>query len=113
MDSHHAPYASVATKNRIRSFETVQDHHPANRIELSRGRDLVVEPGPAGGPINFLAHPVLEVEGKPVKIKASFSFRREHPVAAAGEAISDSGASRSVAGPDVLAVIEHMGIRRR
>jgi len=24
-------------------------HHPANRIELSRGRDLVVEPGPASG----------------------------------------------------------------
>ena len=30
-------------------------HHPANRFELSRGRDLVVEPGPASGPINFLA----------------------------------------------------------
>jgi transglutaminase-like putative cysteine protease len=56
-------------------------HHPANRIELSRGRDLVVEPGPASGPINFLAHPVLEVEGKPVKIKADFSFQREHPAA--------------------------------
>ncbi|HEX4826249.1 MAG TPA: transglutaminase domain-containing protein [Candidatus Polarisedimenticolaceae bacterium] len=52
-------------------------HNPANRIELSRGRDLVVDPGPAGGPINFLAHPVLEVDGKPVKIKADFSFRRE------------------------------------
>ena len=52
-------------------------HNPANRIELSRGRDLVVDPGPASGAINFLAHPVLEVEGKPVKIKADFSFRRE------------------------------------
>ena len=52
-------------------------HNPANRIELSRGRDLVVEPGPASGPINFLAQPVLEVAGKPVKIKADFSFRRE------------------------------------
>ncbi len=51
-------------------------HHPANRIELSRGRDLIVEPGPASGPINFLANPILEVAGKPVPIKPQFSFRR-------------------------------------
>jgi len=50
--------------------------HPANRIELSRGRDLVVEPGPALGPLNFLAYPVLEVAGKPVVVKSQFSFRR-------------------------------------
>jgi len=53
-------------------------HHPANRIELSRGRDLVLDPGPAMGAINFLAHPVLEVGGKAVRIKAKFSFTR-HP----------------------------------
>ena len=51
-------------------------HHPANRIELSRGRDLVVEPGPASGPINFLAYPVLEVNGKPTNVKVEFSFNR-------------------------------------
>jgi len=51
-------------------------HHPANRIELSRGRDLVVEPGPASGPINFLAYPVLEIGGKPVTTKVVFSFKR-------------------------------------
>lgn len=51
--------------------------HPANRIELSRGRDLVVEPGPVAGPINFLAHPVLEIGGKPVEVKAQFSFNRK------------------------------------
>ncbi|MBT6226188.1 MAG: transglutaminase domain-containing protein [Candidatus Scalindua sp.] len=50
--------------------------HPANRIELSRGRDLVVEPGPATGPINFLAFPVLEIGGKPAKVKVQFSFNR-------------------------------------
>jgi transglutaminase-like putative cysteine protease len=54
-------------------------HHPANRIELSRGRDLILEPGPASGPINFLAYPVLEVAGKPVPVKPSFSFRRAAP----------------------------------
>jgi len=52
-------------------------HHPANRIELSRGRDLVLEPGPASGPINFLAYPVLEVGGKPATAKITFSFERK------------------------------------
>jgi len=51
-------------------------HHPANRIELSRGRDLVVDPGPASGPINFLAYPVLEIGGKPAQAKVDFSFKR-------------------------------------
>ena len=53
-------------------------HNPANRIELSRGRDLVVEPGPESGPINFLAYPVLEVNGKLVKVaKPKFGFTRK------------------------------------
>jgi len=52
-------------------------HHPANRIEFSRGRDLVVEPGPASGPINFLAYPVLEIDGQMVRAPITFSFRRD------------------------------------
>ncbi len=52
-------------------------HHPANRIELSRGRDLMLEPGPASGPINFLAYPVLEISGKPAKVKVEFFFKRK------------------------------------
>lgn len=51
-------------------------HHPANRIELSRGRDIKVNPGPATGPINFLAYPVLEINGKSAETKTSFSFNR-------------------------------------
>jgi transglutaminase-like putative cysteine protease len=51
-------------------------HHPANRFELSKGRDLVVEPGPASGPINFLAYPMMEVDGKLVKVETQFLFRR-------------------------------------
>ncbi len=51
-------------------------HHPANRVELSRGRDLVVEPGPVSGPINFLAYPVTEVDGKSVRVQTEFMFRR-------------------------------------
>jgi transglutaminase-like putative cysteine protease len=51
-------------------------HHPANRIELSRGRDLKVHPAPASGPINFLAYPVLEINGKAAETKTVFSFYR-------------------------------------
>jgi transglutaminase-like putative cysteine protease len=51
-------------------------HHPANRFEFSQGRDLVVEPEPASGPINFLAYPVMEVNGKTIKVQTEFLFRR-------------------------------------
>jgi len=51
-------------------------HHPANRFELSRGRDLVVDPAPASGPINFLAYPLLEIKGATVKTKILFTFKR-------------------------------------
>ena len=52
-------------------------HHPANRIEFSKGRDLILEPGPESGPINFLAYPVLEVGGKPERVKVDFTFKRK------------------------------------
>jgi len=51
-------------------------HHPANRFELSKGRDLVVEPQPASGPINFLAYPVMEMAGQTIKVQTEFLFRR-------------------------------------
>lgn len=51
-------------------------HHPANRFEFSRGRDLVFTPGPKEGPINFLAYPVLEIDGKQTKMGAEFFFER-------------------------------------
>jgi transglutaminase-like putative cysteine protease len=51
-------------------------HHPANRIEFSRGRDLQVEPAPASGPINFLAYPLLEINGKEAVAKTTFMFKR-------------------------------------
>jgi hypothetical protein len=51
-------------------------HHPANRFEFTRGRDLVFDPGPVSGPINFLAYPVLEIDGKSQKVKTLFLFRR-------------------------------------
>ena len=54
-------------------------HHPANRIEFSRGRDLAPNPTPRSGPINFLAYPVLEIEGNPGFVETTFSFRRANP----------------------------------
>jgi transglutaminase-like putative cysteine protease len=51
-------------------------HNPANRFELTKGRDLVVDPEPATGPINFLAYPLLEMNGEVVKPETTFIFRR-------------------------------------
>lgn len=51
-------------------------HNPANRFEISKGRDLIVDPVPASGPINFLVYPLLEMNGNVVKPETSFTFRR-------------------------------------
>jgi len=51
-------------------------HNPANRFELTKGRDLVVDPEPASGPINFLAYPLLEMNGEVIKSETTFMFRR-------------------------------------
>lgn len=59
-------------------------HHPANRLEFTRGRDLVFEPGPSGGPINFLAYPYLEDEGEVRRVPTQFLFRRLPPDGRAG-----------------------------
>jgi Transglutaminase-like superfamily len=52
-------------------------HHPANRIEFTTGRDLVLDPGPESGPINFLAYPLLEINGSPQMVKSLFLFQRQ------------------------------------
>jgi transglutaminase-like putative cysteine protease len=51
-------------------------HNPANRFELTKGRDLVVDPEPASGPINFLVYPLLEMNGVVLKPETTFMFRR-------------------------------------
>ncbi len=68
-------------------------HQPANRIELSRGRDLVFDPGPNSGPINFLAYAVLEVEGEPLYAPTEFQFRRVSNLAAGREDVSHGNES--------------------
>lgn len=36
-----------------------------NRVTFSIGRDLELKPAPASGPVNYLAYPYAEVDGKP------------------------------------------------
>ncbi len=40
---------------------------PADRIELTVGRDLVLVPAQAGPPLNFFVYPYAEVGGKPLE----------------------------------------------
>ena len=54
-------------------------HHPANRIELSRGRDIGPDPMPESGNINFLAYPVFENNGELEYVTTSFTFKRKGP----------------------------------
>jgi transglutaminase-like putative cysteine protease len=51
-------------------------HHPANRFQISVGRDLKPDPMPESGPINFLVYPLLETGGGVVAMKQEFAFRR-------------------------------------
>jgi len=51
-------------------------HHPANRFEFSKGRDLRMNPSPASGPVNFLAYPLFEEGGKVARVRTSFTFNR-------------------------------------
>jgi transglutaminase-like putative cysteine protease len=66
---------SEAWKNR-KLADYYFGHNPANRFELTKGRDLVVHPAPASGPINFLAYPLLEMNGEVMKPETTFTFRR-------------------------------------
>ena len=48
-----------------------------NRVALTRGRDLVLDPPQDGAPVNFLIYPYVEVDGAPgaAQVLKKFSFR--------------------------------------
>lgn len=48
-----------------------------NRVALSRGRDLVLDPPQAGAPLNFFIYPYVEVDGKPLDggVEKKFAFK--------------------------------------
>jgi transglutaminase-like putative cysteine protease len=49
--------------------------HTSNRVTLSTGRDIKLEPPQAGAPLNYFLNPYAEADGKPVKTDKSWSFR--------------------------------------
>ena len=55
-------------------------HHPANRLEFSRGRDLVFSPTTSSGSIPFFAYPVLEEQGVERSAQITFSFERKKEI---------------------------------
>jgi transglutaminase-like putative cysteine protease len=55
--------ASEAAKNPDQR-EYFFGHHDENRIELTKGRDVVLTPRQQGDPLNYFVYPYVEVDGK-------------------------------------------------
>ncbi|MBI3855124.1 MAG: transglutaminase domain-containing protein [Planctomycetes bacterium] len=49
--------------------------HTSNRVTISTGRDLTLEPKQDGEPLNYFLNPYAEADGKPVKTDKSWSFK--------------------------------------
>jgi Transglutaminase-like superfamily len=48
----------------------------ADRVRFTQGRDLVLNPAPAGGPLNYFVYPVAQMDGKAFAgVEQEFSFR--------------------------------------
>ena len=48
----------------------------SNRVRLSVGRDITLDPAQQGGPVNYLVYPYVEVDGKPLQgVTQTFTFR--------------------------------------
>lgn len=48
--------------------------HDENRVEFSRGRDLILTPRQQGDPLNYFIYPYVEVDGKPYQ-NVQYKFR--------------------------------------
>lgn len=57
--------------------ELLYGTHPADRIQFTTGRDLVLSEGSAAMPLNYFIYPYVELGGKPwqVKLDTRFSYR--------------------------------------
>ena len=52
-------------------------HHPANRFQLTKGQQIELVPASSQGPLTFLVHPYVEINGKAVKgAKGTYAFKR-------------------------------------
>jgi transglutaminase-like putative cysteine protease len=66
--------ASEAGRNPDRASYFFGAHTP-NRVTLSVGRDLVLEPKQEGAPLNYLLNPYVEVDGKPLAATKAWTYR--------------------------------------
>ena len=67
--------ASEAAKNPAKR-EYFFGTHDENRVELSIGRDLSLNPKQGGDPLNYFVYPYAEVDGKTfASVDKSFSYR--------------------------------------
>jgi hypothetical protein len=48
--------------------------HTPNRVTLSTGRDLVLEPKQSGEPVNYLLNPYAEADGQSIKTEKTWSY---------------------------------------
>ncbi len=72
--------ASEAAKNPSKR-EYFFGAHDENRLELSRGRDVMLEPRQQGDPLNYFVYPYAEADGKPFSAIASEVSYRDTPQA--------------------------------
>ncbi len=49
--------------------------HTSNRVTLSTGRDITLEPKQDGSPLNYFLNPHAEADGKPVKTEKSWTAK--------------------------------------
>ena len=67
--------ASEAAKNPAKR-EYFFGAHDENRVEFSKGRDVVLAPRQQGDPLNYFVYPYVEVDGKPyADIETGYSYR--------------------------------------
>jgi transglutaminase-like putative cysteine protease len=67
--------ASEAAKNPAKR-EYFFGAHDENRIELSKGRDVVLAPKQQGDPLNYFVYPYVEVDGrKYTALETAYSFK--------------------------------------
>ncbi len=64
---------SEASKNKDRA-EYFFGAYTSNRVTLSVGRDIVLEPKQDGAPLNYFLKPYAEADGKPVATDKTWSF---------------------------------------
>ncbi|MGI4871325.1 MAG: transglutaminase-like domain-containing protein [Janthinobacterium lividum] len=53
--------------------------HDENRVEFTRGRDLVLTPKQAGEPLNYFVYPYAEADGKVVEVAHTYTFEDVAP----------------------------------